>query len=419
MTHRYRLPFHDAIVAELRQRESQSWQWFAQQVLGEEHRQAQVTAILKRNARLKEGTAPELEQALEIAREKLQETRPVSLYRTLGRIEPNASIVVHPDRLHIALAGNIESLLDATELTALFGHELAHAALWAEDGGELLIADQLLGAWSHQSGASVWQETSRRFQLLNELACDRVALQVTESLEATVSCLVKVSTGNSQCNGADYLQQASEIFEREGGWAGQMGSEGWTHPEHHLRALALLWWSQRGTEAEDDIQRLVEGRSDLTRMTLLDQRRWTDWTVQLVRHILSPAWRATETSVNHARLFAPSLPESGPIRATEPLESLANALEFSGAELRDYACYLLLDFATCDPSLGDLAIAQAIFLGQQLKVEERLSELLHRDLKLRKRQIVSLTRKAEELIAEAADRIAATDLNTGDEGDAS
>ena len=48
-----------------------------------------------------------------------------------------------------------------------------------------------------------------------------------------------------------------------------------------------------------------------------------------------------------------------------------------------------------------------------------MSELLHRDLKLRKRQIASLTRKAAELIAEAADRIAATDLNTGDEGDAS
>lgn len=397
----YRLPFHDALIDELKAREPQSWEWFANQLETEASRKEQLTSILKSNARISEGSAPELEAALAIAKQQLDERRPITLYRAIGASLATAGIYVQTDQLHIIVSGNLESLLDPEELAALMGHELGHARLMDECGGELAIADQMLGACSQQSGSGVWQETDRRLRLLNEIACDRAALHVTGSLLATVGMLLKVVTGSARVSAVDYLQQAEEIFEREGKWDGQQGSQGHSHPEEHIRVLALRWWDQRKRDAESDIQRLIEGRSDLTRLTLIDQKRWQHWTEQLIRHVLASAWRATEASLAHARLYDPILPTSGPIRATTSLELLQADLEFAGPELRDYACFVLLDFATCDPALDDLAIAQAIHLSRGLQLEARLLELLKRELKMRKRQLDSLGKKATDLLQAA------------------
>ena len=402
-----RTDLHDRTIDELQRRDRHTWDWFAQRADDPAERDRHLTELLKSTVRLDLAAEPRLAKAVERAATTLGIELPVTLYRGAALHGSNASIAPMPDRLHVILTGPIDDLLDDDELAALMGHELAHALLWSERNGELLIADRLLAAAALQSAEQdVWVETARRFRLMLEIACDRGAYEVCGAVEPAIGALVKSLTGNARVDGARYLDQSREILSREGGLATAEKSRGVTHPEGHIRALALDWWRERGNEASEAIARLVEGPLDLVAPSLLDQRRIGEWTREAILGLLRPAWRRTEATLAHADLFlidfgGPADRDSVAANDAPPVPFLVAANEQATHELIDYACFLLLDFAVCDRNLGNVAIAQALRQAEAWGIDDRFEALLRKELDWRKRSLDRLKQEADRLLADA------------------
>ena len=164
-----------------------------------------------------------------------------------------------PDRAVLILTGGTLNLLDADELCAVAGHELAHHVLWTADDGRYLAAARLLdAAESDARTPSEYLETARRFRLATELVADRGAMLACGSLTTTVSGLVKVVTGLAKVDSAAYLRQAAEVDY-------SVPSAGSTHPETVLRAWALQEWAERGPGADAMVEAALGPQLDLAR----------------------------------------------------------------------------------------------------------------------------------------------------------
>jgi hypothetical protein len=67
--------------------------------------------------------------------------------------------------------------------------------------------------------------------------------------------------------------------------------------------------------------------------------------------------------------------------------------------LRDYLCYLLLDFTTVDRELGDVALSAAIVLARRLGIDKRFAELAQKELALGKKAFAKIDKDAEAILA--------------------
>jgi hypothetical protein len=97
----------------------------------------------------------------------------------------------------------------------------------------------------------------------------------------------------------------------------------------------------------------------------------------------------------HARLFFDDF------RPSEGAEPLPFKLNLSDAKLREYLCYVLLDFATVDRELDELPFAAALEFTRKLEIETEFEKLAARELKMKVRDVRSLKDQAAELLAKA------------------
>ena len=81
--------------------------------------------------------------------------------------------------------------------------------------------------------------------------------------------------------------------------------------------------------------------------------------------------------------------------------SVVNGWKFTDPKLREYFCFLLLDFATADPELDDLPLAAALELSRQLALDEQFEKLAARELKMKIRDVRKLKDQAAGLLARA------------------
>ncbi|MED5576776.1 MAG: hypothetical protein VX757_04650, partial [Planctomycetota bacterium] len=166
-----------------------------------------------------------------------------------------------------------------------------------------------------------------------------------------------------------------------------------------IRALAVDWW-RRGSEGFDEqLVDLVEGREDLSGLSLLKRGHWQRWTRDALVHLHKPAWRRTRLTLNHAGLFysGNDLPDS----AQQSVESLDRQIRSASESMREYACYLLLDFSMCDSQMKEVALAQALEWAKRWGCESLFQEIARRELRLRKSQVDALINEAATILAEA------------------
>ncbi|MCA9549120.1 MAG: M48 family metalloprotease [Myxococcales bacterium] len=381
------LPHHTRVVAHLKAHEPDLWAWFTSAPSWSELLERTRLLLLKRAVRLDRATHHHLYAAADHALAALQLDLPLTLYQATHPGAANAALFYLPGEAHVVLEGPVEALLDADELRALFGHELAHHALWSMDDGAYFVADRLLDASAAADAAEDAHDVAaRRFALYTEIFADRGSLLATGDVDPVIRCLVKMQTGLSQVSAAAYLQQAEEIFE-----LGEARTEGVTHPEMFIRARAV----DRFARALDaDLEPMIEGAPTLTSLDLLQQVELTDLTRRFLEWALAPAWMQSAPMLAHARLFFDDLqPQSasgarspGPHELDAPVPELGRYRE----SLADYWCYLLLDLAAADPSLEDQPLAHALGLAEQLALLPRLEELAKRELKVKARTLAKL-----------------------------
>lgn len=360
--------------------------------------------LLKASYRLDPDNHGELFALATKARDGLGlEALPLSLYQveTAGE-DLNAFLVFLPGELHIGLQGPLaERLSGPDEMLAVLAHEVAHYLLFTRSEGEHWITRRLLDALvAAPDAAGAHLESWRLAALYTEVFCDRAALAVVGEAAPVVSALVKVATGAATVDGGRYLEQAAEICTVETGAAESRGSTRETHPETFLRAHALALFKERGTAAEPDIARLIEGPPDLERSCLVGRRRFADATRQLLAAFLAPPALRSELLLGHARLFFPDikpLPPESPL--TVPLGELPGLLASAREEgTRRYFVYLLLDLATADRRLDDAPLAVASVLAERLGLADTFMALAQRELGRTRRQLAKLGERCEALL---------------------
>ncbi|HWH68741.1 MAG TPA: hypothetical protein VNT26_05115, partial [Candidatus Sulfotelmatobacter sp.] len=134
----------------------------------------------------------------------------------------------------------------------------------------------------------------------------------------------------------------------------------------------------------------------LENLDLLGQVRVTQASRGVLEYLLQPKWFRTPAVLGHAKLF---FQDFQPAARKEPA-ALA-AFKFEEPKLREYVCYLLLDFVTADPALEETPLAAALEVSGQLGLSTEFEKLATKELKLKARDLKRIKEQAPELLAKA------------------
>lgn len=383
------VPYHLELREALRAQEPGLWSWFASDEYSEKHAERIRVELLKSTYRLPRAGHPELYAAGGEVATLLDLDEPLTFYQAQDGGVMNAGLFFVPGELHIVLQGPILKALGDLELRALLGHELAHYKLLTQDDGAFHVMNELLEhIVSHEQAAPSHIQSALRSRRWVELYADRGSLVASGDLYASVACLVKVSTGLGTVDAAAYLGQAEEVVSQP-----NQESNGNTHPEAFIRALALKKWHESGSDSEPGIRSLVEGPVEVTRLDIIQQRLFTEKTRALLGEILRPGWFQTDTNMAHARQFFADF-ELG--KAEFVLD--AKAL---GESMAEYFCYVLLDFSAVDMELEEAALAHVIAVADSLGLGEQFEKLARKELKLTVKAFTDLKRRSPDIIKAA------------------
>ncbi len=276
------------------------------------------------------------------------------------------------------------------------------------DDGRYLQAWDLLRATSLDRGTHpAFHNSFRILNLYTEIFCDQAALEVTGSLDAVISMLVKLTLGASSVQPKDFLNQANEILSTD---VPDASSEGYTHPETYIRARALQLLHQKAKTLHEDLARWIEGPMDMDRLDLLRQKLLSRATRSLIGCLLKlPAMR-TELMLSHARLFFErfSAEECEKADLTEVQKILSD--HPNSDSLQNYYCFILLDFSTADRELEELPLANALVIAESLGVKERFVAMARKEMKLRKKQMDDCDRSKFDILKASESETAGTNI---------
>jgi hypothetical protein len=386
------LPYHLELRGYLTTHETELWHWFASAQAKADYTENLRLDLLKATYRLDQTSHAKVYEAAEEVKQSLGLDMPLTLYQAQSSPQPNACLYFIPGEGHIVFSGPLLSLLSPQETKSLIGHELAHYELWTRDGGDFHIADRLISAVAHHpQAAGCHEQTARRYQLYTEIFADRGSFCATQDLNAVICTLVKLQTGLPDVNADGYLKQADEVFAKA-----NVTTEGISHPEMFIRARALALWKEQGAGAESAIQEMIEGAVALDDLDLIGQGRMSSVTRRLLEQFLRPKWFQTEAVLGHAKLFFTDFqPASGPASAA------MGDFKFNDAKLREYLCYVLLDFTKADPELDGVPLAAALEFSRQLEFDAQFEKIAAKELNMKVRDVRKLKEQAPELLAKA------------------
>ncbi len=427
--------YHRGLRDYLQHHRSKLYNWFAETRRRADAYEASKLNLLKTAYRLDRDSAAVLYLQCDAIATRMGLSVPVTLYQAQQSSGMNAGMTWLPGEAHIVLHGPLQETLTEREMEALLAHELAHYELLSIDDGEFHVVDEVLSAMINDANSGdAESRTWRNYKLYTELYCDRRAAMITEDIDACICCLLKIETGQSSVNADAYLQQAEEIVEKE-----KAGSDGVTHPEMYIRAQSLKFWADDPATSDENVKPLIEGPLQLATLDLLQQQSLVKMTESFLQKFLQPKWLQTPVLMGYAKRFfegftmpdtaeaaaqsdvvdsardphspsnpnAPSNP-STPSSHGNPGEPQDDAQwNHYGQELTSYFCYLLLEFATCDPDLEEAALAAAIVFAEKLNLREPFDKLCADELKIGKRALHRVQKDAKDIVRAAESEFAA------------
>ena len=389
------LPYHEALADYLEREESETWQWFGSSDAQSTYAESLRVELLKHTYRLDEAGYPELFAALADARSKLGLEVPVTVYQSQSNRELNAALYFVPGEAHVVFEGNVLQLLAPAELRAILGHELAHFVLWSSADRRMLLTDRIAQAMANDPRAEPSHvESARLMRLYTEIYADRGSLLVTGDTAAVISGLVKMQTGLTQVDAASYVQQADEIFARA-----KIKTDQLSHPEAFIRTRAIMLWAEGGSGVDEEVARMIEGKVSLDRLDLTGQQRLTAQTRRWLQLYLRPEWFHTDAVRAQARHFFPDFDFAPPSHNDASLTQELNAVDHS---IRDYFCYLLLDFVGVDPDLEQEPLRAAFVFANQFGWDDRLESLVVKEMKIKKREVQQMHEEALAVVVPPA-----------------
>ncbi len=387
------LSYHVAVADHLERAEPDLWAWFRSDAFSKSYKAETDKDLLRTAIRLdrpddKFGPNERRYALAEKARNALGLSNPIKLFQmqeTDGA--PNAFLVFTPGEIQIAFSGRIlELLITDAELLDVLGHEISHYKLFTEADGRFHTADRLL-LWLIQRDncPPEFFETWRRNKLYTEIYCDIGGLIACGDRDATIRGLVKAIADFKDADAESYLRQARDLLV-----AGPGATRGLTHPELHVRVLAIA--NVEATPPDEFqalLRKLIAGKIELGGLDLADQKQLGILTRQVLDRVLSEAGRGSDDVLAHARqMFADYQP---PKTAPAPLADVAETLAASAI---DYLAYLLLDLGAIDGSGSRSLMAIAASAAGELGIGRRFREIARVELKGRRSLLAGLMGKA-------------------------
>src|SRR5690606_8053835 len=114
--------------------------------------------------------------------------------------------------------------------------------------------------------------------------------------------------------------------------------------------------AEKKEESEEEISRMIEGWTDLDQLDIFKQRELSDVTFEFIELFLKPKWFQSPLIVGHAnQFFANFTRNSDALLDMEFREKI----EESHPSVKDYFCYLMLDFVLLDPGLEEIPFGWA------------------------------------------------------------
>ena len=193
-----------------------------------------------------------------------------------------------------------------------------------------------------------------------------------------------------------YFRQADEIFSKS-----VESTQQTTHPEPFMRARALQLWETQGESAELEIARMIEGPATLDALDLLGRQKVAQTTRRLSADFCRPPGCEPICSSRNARQFFDDF-AVGDGQSNSLVDGQFDAdLEAADPALRDYFCYVLLDFAVADQGLDDLPLSTALVTARQVGLGPRFSEIAAKELGFPKKRFAKIEAAAERRVAAA------------------
>jgi hypothetical protein len=386
------LQYHLELRNYFKSRETELWNWFSSAQAQTNYTEALKLDLLKSTYRLDRESHADLYRWADEAQERLELSIPLTIYQSQNGGGLNAALYFIPGEGHIVLSGPLLSLLSPEEMKALIGHELAHYVLWTNHEGELLVLDHLTQAIAcDPRAAGAHGQSARWLRLYTEIYADRGALVVTRDINPVICLLVKTTTGLQQVSAASYLKQAEEVFRKS-----RITTDEVTHPEAFIRARALALWAENVSDAAAQIATMIEGAAALDDLDILGQSRVEVLTRRFIEQLLRPKWFQTNAVLGHARMF---FPDFAP--ATRSDDSLTDELKFTDPKLREYLCFVLLDFVAADPELEQMPLAAALQMAEMFALHGQFEKIASKELKIRAKELAKLKSEAPNLLAAA------------------
>lgn len=376
------LPYHIKVKEHFFQQEK-TWNFYASAKTKDQQLAQFKTELLKNTYKFDTVADSFIYDKVKLAKEKLVlDALPVTVYQAQYTDELNASIVYLDNEAHIVFSGKVTQLLNDEELTAVIAHELTHIKLYSLMQGEMEVADRIITSIgnNYNSDASYY-ETARLFKLYTEIFCDRGAYLVLGKTEPVTSSLVKLATGLDKVNVESYIKQAEEILSAEGSFS---QAHAISHPENFIRAKAVELWHLKQTEAEEDIEKMIEGKMQLDQLDIFKQKNLTSITKQLLQLYLKPKWFQTSMVTGLAKQYFADFTLDDKAVLTEKL-----VLFFTEADVsvKDYFSYILLDFCLLDPSLEEIPFGWAYQFAEDVQLKDTFDSIIKKELKLSEKRL--------------------------------
>ncbi len=376
--------------------QTKTWEWFAQKTNKSAQHEAFKTDLLKNAYRIDKDAEPDLYNALEKAKTILGIPIPVTIYQSQNGNDNNAGIAYLDTEAHIIFSGTLLKILDPDELLALLGHELSHVLLYQIDNGDFEITNRIIDAIARDVNTEAFYlETARLNQLFTELFCDKGALKVCGNYEVVIATLVKVHTGLQKVSAESYLKQTDEILSKA-----DDGSSGTTHPEIYYRSKAIKLFADAVPDYDTLIENMINGKYELQNLHLFSKPIIQAYTKHLVDALLKLNWTKSEyTNALYRQYFIDYNPDP-----TALIDEKSKALiQNCGDSMKNYFCYVMLDFAMCDTDITLPFTGHIFDVAEQLDLSKNMEKILKKEFSLTERafkdKLKSATTALNEILA--------------------
>ena len=210
---------------------------------------------------------------------------------------------------------------------------------------------------------------------------------VTGDINPVISSLVKISTGLDKVNADTYLRQADEIFLNEK----EAKTAGISHPENFIRAKSIQYWHEKNEKAEEEIIKMIEGISDLDQLDIFRQKKLADTTMQFLQLFLKPKWLQSTLVISQAMQYFHNFSLDEKALLTP---AFAETIGSSHQSIKDYLCYVLLDFTLLDPSLEEVPAGWSFQFAEDMQLKDTYDAIIKKEMKLSDKKLQQYKQKS-------------------------